>query len=384
VWHARRVTAVDAETYLRCRLEDALIAGPSFDHSRLVRQVSAALAVGAVDASAADQVLADAARAAGLRFGDSFEGGDFDNQPKVARTIACPTRIEQEWGTLVITHVTLGEHETVIGASGVLKAASPRRHHRREPWEELEVIDAAGGSRDAHFSGGSSGSSFDGQFQVHPALDPTSTFVTIAGYRVDLVDRPGGLGPRIESLEDLTPDERARRHLDLLSSSSRPGGEQESVIARETLADLGFDVPAEDARQGAHPTAHAAFHAHSSTAQKSASRWLAIGATTPTLDGVSITLNTLSDSGEMSCTGNVSGRLQDGSPYPMARVLAEDDLGQHYTSHLGQGGGGGGNFHGTLQLVPTLNPAAKMLTFVIDTLCHRVLVDVPLEWPEMP
>lgn len=372
----------EAETYLRCRLEDALIGSLDSGRQELGHRVRAALAIGALTEDAAELLLADADRAFGLRLADVDRDDDDvgDDRPEPPRTVVCPTVIEQDWGTLVITHLVLGEYESTVGVSGVLRAAPTRGPHRHdEPWQAIEVVDAAGTTHHSHFSGGSSDTSFDGGYTVCPGLDPAAAAVTVAGHRIDLADPPVPPAVRVESLHGLSPPERARRHLQLVSGGHGPWNQHEAQVARETFVDLELSDVDERPGAGARPARH---RGPRSRRDKTSSRWLAIGATTPPVDGLVLTLTTLTDDGRVSFIGTSHGPVNSEEHWPPIRLGAVDDLGTRYTGQPDQSSSGGRSFQVTERLVPDLAANATVLTIVIDTLCHQVLIDVPLDWQE--
>lgn len=375
------MSAPDAETYLRCRLEDALIAGSGSGREGLANRVRAALAVGVITDDAAEELLADAERAFAIRDEDEFGAYPEDEHPAPPRVVTCPTVIEQDWGTLVISHVAFGEHETTLGVSGVLHAARSRNRHRhRDRWAEIDIDDATGTTHHAHFSGGSSGNSFDGEYSVHPRLDPASTSITVAGRRIDLVDPPTPPVVRIDELHDLSALDRARRHLELALGGNQWRNSDDAQDARETFTDLGLDIP-EDADASTAKPARAP--GQRGRRSQGAGRYLGIGVTTPQVDGLVITLAALTDAGRLSISGTARGRINVEQHWPPpVLVSAVDDLGTHYVCHHDSGGGGSDGFQSTGRLVPALDPHATRLTIILDTLCHRALVDVPLDWQE--
>lgn len=387
---ARRVTesglppADVVETYLRCRLEDAVVdedGGPEVFRA----QVAAVRALGALPDDAAARLAHDAPRA--LRRLEHHHDHDrpADGPPAV---IACPTVVEQPWGTFVLTHVVAHPHQTVLGAFGTVRdhdalaagrAGHGHRHGHAGPgFPDTIDVDTGTGVQQAHFSGGAGSSGFSGAYTADPPLPPGAASITVLGRAVPLTGR-GTREFRVDPLAGLSAAQRAARHLELVAAREHWYEQDPAAAARGVFADLGVAVPdAGPAVPGRAPGPPRP-RRRGPRGRDAALRWIPIGAVTPLDDGWLALIAVLDRDGETGLAF-VGGTVDQHGGQPLWRTTVSDDRGRTLPTSVRDSGSDGEQFHAMVALDRPPAADATALSVAVDLLTHRVEVDVPLAW----
>ena len=112
-------------------------------------------------------------------------------------------------------------------------------------------------------------------------------------------------------------------------------------------------------------------------------------ATTPEIDGIALAVYAMRSEPEgLSLSAHAAGDLAAEAPDPdiLSGVRlawwAEDDRGNPYLGNWNGGSGWDGNWTGTVEFTPPLDPTATRLQLRPTGLRHRALIDIPLPpWP---
>jgi hypothetical protein len=415
LWQIQRVTAFDAELYLRFAGERLL----GEETSALTVMAQALVAVRAIDDAAAVAVLEDYVLASALR-GDvtsvySLEGADVEDRAAVeplepARVVSCERELALGFGTLGVSHVSLGRDETNLAVVlDIAPTGTRRRGHRRMLNSGplgVTLSDDRGTRRIAHFSGGGSDSRLEGHLHTHPGLHVETAYVEVDGHRIELV---GDVAPSEQWIEELPAQDPALRFL--WQCVTPEANTRESVVvepAIESLLAAGAlspDDPAlADLRAATEAMTSGALYGGPVSMSKALPEpWhsvfhpsrtggpvgtLAVNAATPVFDGFAVAVTALqSQRDAWAVEVEVAPGLERYSPFetPRARSRqltwwAADDRGKPFLGTIDTWSDGEHSGRGSIQFTSALDPKAKYIDLLPTAATRRAVIRVPLEW----
>ena len=402
----------DAELYLRLLGERALLSGESGRPfaSPLVERARALVAVGAIDADAAQKVVDDYARAARLRgSGHGVRHRPQRHSPAVPRSqrIAfCNRTIEQPWGRLELLHATLSDAETRLAVRLVAAPGSPpgRAPHHHGPLHNalpggLTVTDDRGTTVSTGFSGGGTDEEWSGHYASRQPLAVDTAWLEVLGERVELIAPPDG-NVEIQSLADLDPAQRYLQHC-LEGSPHRHHRSGAVLEVLQAFVDCGALAPDAPLAAETHQVSEAL--AQISPHVTVPARWrplfaragaqggpvgtTPVGAITPPFDDITAAVSQLASTEEgFRITLDLTGRLGMGGPFDdevdhvWLTYSAVDDRDNAYLGELDGWSGGDDGLSGEVAFWPALDPRATRLELRLTANRSRAVIRFPLDW----
>jgi hypothetical protein len=327
------------------------------------------------------------------------------------RVVPCERVIDQPGGRLTLHYVAFTSHATTIRAD--LRFDEPLRPGPRPDsipaWaRELSVTDARGTTAAAAFSGGGriGARVWHGEYETRPRLAPDAEWIELLGERVALTARPAVIQPWAEPLPEQDP---AVRHVwervatindfhdphlafeataaALVAAGALPAGAPVLDDARAALAVLRPRHPA-----GADPAPPP--RDLSGPWPSLLSRWgqrggpvrtIAVGAVTPSFDGVTAAVIALESRAEhFGISVELVPGVRTGLPYadlPDQQHLtwwAADDLGNYYLGEQGSWNPGAHRSHGAIGFWPALDQRATRIDLMPTATTTRAVIRVPL------
>jgi hypothetical protein len=425
------VTGFDGERYLRLIGERWVRRGGAArrpPHSPVLAASAAALvAVDAMTIAAAQAVVAEYDLSPGQGRHDPVggeAGRPADPAPPGAgelRVVPCERVIDQPGGRLTVHYVAFTSHATTIRAD--LRFDEPPRPGPRPDsipaWaRELSVTDARGTTTAAVFSGGGriGGTVWHGEYEIRPQLAADAEWIELLGERVELTARAAVIQPWAEPLPEQDP---AVRHVwervatindfhdphlaleatiaALVAAGALPAGAPVTDDARAALAVLrprGAD-PAAPPRDPAAPPRDPAVPPRDLPGpwRSLLARWgqaggpvrtIAVGAVTPSFDGVTAAVIALESRAEhFSIAVELVPGVRTGLPYadlPGQRHLtwwAADDQGNYYLGEQGSWNPGADRSWGTIGFWPALDQRATRVDLMPTATTTRAVIRVP-------
>jgi hypothetical protein len=407
---------MSAESYVRRCAEDGLRDVVDEDEGRgsdLQDRVRALVVIGLLEADVATTILSSYGRARALR-GLHTPGAYDDRQPVRAveqrRVRGCRAEVEVSGTTVVLRHVSLSPSRTRLAVTLRFARAtgSPAGRRHRSQFNgppDLDLRDDKGRAVRAHFAGGGGGAEWRGWYEAQPGLSPDTAWIEVAGTRLLLLDAVAGASATVEDLtDDERPlEERAVRYLDQCVEYGHPGLERNSLAAVvDTLVSCGAlsaDSPAVakvlNASGGPHSMAYPGSGPwifqpmHGGRGPQKPTGSILVGMTTPSFDGVSITVTELESTPHgFRIEVDGSGPVEFGHGYvsrfdtPRLSFTATDDLGNRYRGSIAEFEPGDDEFRGSVEFEPTLDTKAAELDLAFTTDRARAIVHVPLRWDE--
>ena len=422
------MTGFDGERYLRLIGERWVRRGGAArrpPHSPVLAASAAALvAVDAMTIAAAQAVVAEYDLSPGQGHHDPVGGEAARPAAPVPpgtgelRVVPCERVIDQPGGRLTLHYVAFTSHETTIRAD--LRFDEPPRPGPRPDstpaWaRELSVTDARGTTMAAVFSGGGriGGTVWHGEYEIRPRLAADAEWIELLGERVALTARPAVIQPWAEPLPEQDP---ALQHLwervatlndfhdphlaleatiaALVAAGALPAGAPVIGDARAALAVLrprGAD-PAAPPRDPAVLPRDLPGPWRSLLARWGQAggpvRTIAVGAVTPSFDGVTVAVIALESRAEhFSIAVELVPGVRTGLPYadlPGQRHLtwwAADDLGNYYLGEQGSWNPGADRSWGTIGFWPALDQRATRIDLMPTAATARAVIRVPCAAP---
>lgn len=411
----------DAERYLRRAgeqwLRDSIINGPSSDPVPAAT-AAALVAVDAITTAGARAILDDYDLALTSREDRRLIRRQAARpiasaHPGIGRlrVVPCERVIGQPWGQLTIHYIALTDHATSLRVTLELRQSHGRPSGRPMPARErqLTVTDSRGTTAVAEFSGGSrrGDPAWHGQYHVRPPLAADAAWIELLGERVELTAAPAGIQTWAQPLPAQDP---AVRHLwervATLNDFHDPHRALEATIAALVAAGA---LRAGDSRIGAARAVLAVLRPGAGAPagtpvglpdpwRSLLARWrqtggpagtIAVGAITPSFDGVTAALIELESRDEhFGITVELVPGVRTGLPYrdlPDQRHLtwwAADDLGNHYLGEQGSWNPGDDRCRGTIGFWPALDRRASSVDLIPTATAARAVIRVPLPWAE--
>jgi hypothetical protein len=417
----------DAELYLRLQGEEVLLAREHRSpwDTPLVKSASALVAVGAISATKAEEVIDDYALAEalrteqGLEYRGSFGPARRRRKRKIKpleprRVVPCDDVIEDAQGTLEIRRVALAEHFTTIAVTWRPNATQgrPRRRGRMtlgggpvSP-PHPTVVDDQGTRSGTAFSGGGSELEWEGRLTTHRPLARDTAWIELDGTRVELAAHPAEWSV---SVDELPEQPAAHAYLWRRLAIRNDVHELESLDpAIEALLAAGALEPDDpvidevrtvwEALQG-HPRMQSNGRARRQVPQPWRSLLsrqgredgpegtIALSAVTPEFDGFSVAVSSVESRPdgfqvevEVTPGTEVREHFDWRVPPPRLAWWAEDDRGNHYLGHIQSWGGGEDHDSCDLQFRPPLHPRASKLRIMPTGEKSRAVITVPLPW----
>ncbi|MGD0245263.1 MAG: hypothetical protein ABSB59_33755 [Streptosporangiaceae bacterium] len=414
----------DGERYLRLIGERWVRRGGAARrplHSPVLAASAAALvAVDAMTIAAAQAVVAEYDLSPGQGRHDPV-GGEAGRPAAPAppgigalRIVPCERVIDQPGGRLILRYVAFTSHATTIRAD--LRFEKPPRPGPRPDsipaWaREVSVTDARGTTTAAVFSGGGRIGSpvWHGQYETSPRLAADTAWIELLGERVEVTAPPAVIQTWAEPLPEQDP---AVRHVwervatlndfhdphlafeatiaALVAAGALPAGAPVIGDARAALAVLrprGTD-PAAPPRDPAAPPPDLAEPWRSLLARWGQAggpvRTIAVGAVTPSFDGVTAAVIALESRAEhFSIEVELVPGVRTGLPYAdlpgQRRVTwwAADDQGNYYLGEQGSWNPGADRSWGTILFWPALDQRATSIDLMPTAATTRAVIRVP-------
>jgi hypothetical protein len=323
------------------------------------------------------------------------------------RVVPCERVIDQPGGRLTLHYVAFTSHATTIRTDLRLDEPPPRQPHP-DPlpaWaRQLSVTDSRGTTAEAVFSGSGliGGSVWHGQYETHPQLAADTAWIELLGERLDLAAEPAVIQTWTEPLPEQDP---AIRHVwervatindfhdlhlaleatiaALVAAGALPAGAPVIDDARAALAVL--------RPRGAAPAAPPA--APAAPWRSLLARWgqaggpvrtIAVGAVTPSFDGVTAAVVALESRAEhFGITVELAPGVRTGLPYgdlpgqPYLTWWAADDLGNYYLGEQGSWNPGADRSWGTIGFWPALDQRATRIDLMPTAATTRAVIRVP-------
>jgi hypothetical protein len=415
----------------------------------LAASAAALVAVDAMTIAAAQAVIAEYDRSPGQGHHDPVSGEAgrpaAPAPPGIGELLVVPCErvIDQPGGRLTLHYVAFTSHATTIRAD--LRFDEPPRPGPRPDsipaWaRELSVTDARGTTAAAAFSGGGriGARVWHGEYETRPRLAPDAEWIELLGERVALTARPAVIQPWAEPLPEQDP---AVRHVwervatindfhdphlaleatiaALVAAGALPAGAPVIDDARAALTVLRprrADPPAPPRSTGPPaPPRSADPPAPPRSADPAApprdrpgrdrpgpwrsllARWgqaggpvltIAVGAVTPSFDGVTAAVIALESSAEhFSIAVELVPGVRTGLPYadlPGQRHLtwwAADDQGNYYLGEQGSWNPGADRSWGTIGFWPALDQRATRIDLMPTAATTRAIIRVPCAPP---
>ena len=433
----------DAELHLRLTGERLLIehrgdeGGPW--ESPLDAAAHALVAVGALPATTAQAIVNDYDLAQSCRSGES--SGFRRHQHRLAaqaaaaaapgdlgrfRPLSCGQVIGQPWGNLIVDHIVLSEHSTVLHVTMHPSAAQGGRFGRvsrfalgpaaRPPARvgthmaatgipgQLTLTDDQGTSVTAGFSGGGTDTEWAGEFEAQPGLALDARWIEVLGQRIELADDlPPGVAVWTEPVAEQHPGRRyLQARLAMLLSAHEDAPLDTTIGALVAAGALAAGDPAiAEARAVLQQHTHGG--QRGAGAQRLAEPWrsllaargrgpaprgrIMVGAATPRFGGVSVGVLAVRSTGE-ELTADVE--LVPGVPHwheglsragqPMLIWWAADDVGGYYLGQPGSWQSSHERAGGRIEFWPALDAAATRLDIMPTMLTERAVIRIPLNW----
>ncbi len=412
----------DAERYLRLLGERELASGADLQHAelngraQLAPAAAAFVACGVLDADSAGAISSDYRRADALRLGDHHRlGHAVSTAPSIApaeplaprRVHALESEIHLENGRKLLLHsLTIAEDDAWLQAE--IHSEVPFQHGVGAGGPALSIRTPEGKEIALGFSGGYSDHHARGRFSLQGVLDPTCSYIDVDGTRVELpppaepppvlVESFGSAGVGLRYLWQLlaTVGHRPQRQniegaLAALQAAGVVAEDDAEVAAIRWVTDLqqgrsrhlrgsgagtppapGVPAPWRSLLAGPRPTS-------------GARGAIALAATTPVFDGVSIAINHLRSTAEglaidAETTGPADSHPGFSAHYSVPLAWwAADDRGHHYLGEIDGWSSNESGGKGEIRFGP-LDPEASELTFAVTALNARALISVPLDW----
>jgi hypothetical protein len=411
----------DPQLHLRLLGERGILNGDERGRGRNSPLMEAALAltaIGAIGLEEATEIVESYALAAGLRNGEGMArwriqtGSNAPATPESRRTILCQATLERPNEEIFVRSVTLTPSETrlrvLIRARGV--GLSHRHRMGRGPAAVMfsyPIRDDRGGKGTTSFGGGGSDSEWRGRLISSQPLAVNAEWLELDGTRIELVDTPS---PSTVTIETLANDNQASNYVwRWLATNDRHGPPLQLDPLLEVLslaAGLQFDDQQLEAINQAAESRRFRGQSQSGPAtgpidgvpeewrsflhpkpkRRGASGRVALAATTPPFDGLTVAADELtSDMQGWQVEVDISPGINFG---PFGRSLsslrvawwAVDDRGQYYLGHMSASNGGPDGTAGTLEFSPALDGDAKRLTLLPSGPTERARIEFPLDW----
>jgi hypothetical protein len=424
------VPRFDAELYLRLIGEQMLL-----DASRerggwsspLDDAAGALVAVGAITAAKAQQVLSDYSLAQSVRGGHGYPhmAMRMRRSPrarpralKFKRVVPVDLVIDDPQGRLQLRYAVIGEE---ISLAFVYRPGPVPRSARRHgtmmtfgggaglPWgaPAPTLTDDRGNSATLSFSGGGSDMEWTGRLSAGDQLAADTRWLELDGRRIELDTAPVSAEVCVEELDEADP---ARRYLwHRLAVPERHGMPQEIDPAVEALIAAGALAPEDPAiaeleavreRMPHHPHHRPGIGGIRTLPEPwrsllrrvgrsdGPSGTLVLGAGTPLFDGHRVGVLSL----ESDASGfNAEVEVTPGMMHPFGGQAGEqlawwarDDKGNHYLGSPGSWSGGGDYGGGEINFWPALDPRARRLELRLTAAGERAVIAFPLQWTSRP
>jgi hypothetical protein len=408
----------DGERYLRLIGERWVRKGGATrrpPHSPVLAAAAAALvAVDAMTIAAAQAVVGEYDLSRGQRHHDPVSG--MTDRPAApappgigeVRVVPCERVIDQPGGRLTLHYVAFTSHATAIRADLRLDEPPPRQP-RPDPFpawaRQLSVADSHGTTAAAVFSGSGriGGTVWRGQYETDPQLAADTAWIELLGERMELAAPPAVIQTWAEPLPEQDP---AIRHVwervatindfhdphlafqatiaALVAAGALPAGAPVIGDARAALAVLRprSADPAAPPRDlaGPWPSLLARWGQAGGPV-----RTIAVGAVTPSFDGVTAAVIALESRAEhFGITVELVPGVRTGLPYgdlPDQRHLtwwAADDLGNYYLGEQGSWNPGADRSWGTIGFWPALDQRATRIDLMPTAATARAVIRVPV------
>ena len=440
MWHDPAVAPFDPALYLRLLGERALLDRRERGHgerSRLFEAASALVAVDAVDAAVAQEIVEDYQLAAALR---SEGQGAFlalrrahrATAPPAAapltpkRVVPCFTAFEHQVGEIEVKTVSLGEDAITLAVTIRGSAQPPRSRRSRGGTRffgfggggpmSLRVVDDAGGSASAHFGGGGSDEEWRGQFTTSGPLNPATAWIEVDGHRIDLDADPIPVTVTIEPLPEQSPAVAYLWHRIAVGNRFQHPSEPVEVAIETLIAAGALTLPALEIDQvraaagslgyGPHgrggpgsafpasrlPDPWPSLLAALSARRAPARGVVGFGAVTPPFEGITVAAAGLeADDDGFSIEVEVSPRLASLGPMdepalgqPSIAWWARDDRGNAYLGEIHGWSSDSVSSRAQMHFMPPLDAAARRLDFMPTATRTRAVMAIPLEWADEP
>jgi hypothetical protein len=330
------------------------------------------------------------------------------------RVVPCERVIDQPGGRLTLYYVAFTSHATTIRTDLRLDEP-PLRQPRPDPlpaWaRQLSVTDSRGTTAEAAFSGSGriGGSVWHGQYETHPRLAADTEWIELLGERLELAAKPADIRTWTEPLPEQDP---AVRHVwervatindfhdphlaleatiaALVAAAALPAGAPVIGDARAALAVLRprSADPAAPPRDPAAPLRDLSEPWRSLLARWGQAggpvRTIAVGAVTPSFDGVTAAVIALESRAEhFGITVELVPGARTGLPYgdlpgqPHLTWWATDDLGNYYLGEQGSWNPGADRSWGTIGFWPALDQRATRIDLRPAAATTRAVIRVP-------
>jgi hypothetical protein len=405
----------DAETYLRLRAEQSLLAGGSCQVDyRLAGSARALAAVGVIDIELARRVVEDYTRARVLR-------GRYDTHPTAVtrsalaaprRIVGCGHVINVTVGRLTVRYAVFDPAETRLALTLTLDDAQepdPVEDHPAAETTEtnpaITVTDDRGTSVTSSDLSVESDSEREwrGFLTLRPALNPGTRWIELLGERVEFPPDHPDLTVTIENFTDADAMDRYLAQC-LTAVGNQPQSDSigpaiEALRVAGLLEHHGVSemMMFYQALRGPGPVAVKDEPWRSLSARRGATGGprgtLLLGVTTPRFGGISVTLlDLVSADGGFRCGFELGGPADLGTHHDpglsgtFVTFAGLDDRGNFYLGDTDEDEcvGGGGTASGTLSFWPALDPQATRLDLIVTTDRARALINVPLTWEDTP
>jgi hypothetical protein len=410
----------DAELYLRLVEERALLDQKQSrgrnPWDQPGTEVAAALvAVDALDAGLAQEIVDEYAMAQGLRAGGHQIHGmrAFPRPPgkriplTAPRVVATGWTLEPEWGKVRVHYVALGDRNTALAITATESSPGTIMHTRGPggmPITQPQLTDDQGKTQVAHFSGGRGNAGYSGRLVAQPPLSRTTRWIEMGEARIDLGESESSATSLVEPLSPMGPAVRhlwrrlgTFRHRHFGSGSSIEMTIDAFVAAGALAAD---DPVIEEVRRvsvalSSQPGASAnvpepwASLIAGNQRNDGPTGAAAIGVVSDPVDGTVICVEGLvsaPDSFQVSVATSpgeslASHPFRTGVKEVALAWSAEDDRGNHHVGGMNGWGGGPDLSEGTIEFWPPIHPQARELKLMATAATERAVITVPLpDW----
>ncbi|MGD0391732.1 MAG: hypothetical protein ABSC41_03750 [Acidimicrobiales bacterium] len=379
-------------------------------------EVAAALvAVDALDADLAQEIVDEYAFAQGLRpGGHQMHGMHHFSQPPgkrvplaAPRVVATGWTLEPEWGKVRVHYVSLGDRNTSLAITATESAPGTLMHAQGPggmPITQPQLTDDQGTTQIAHFNGGGGGGGYNGRLVTQRPLSKTTRWIDMGEGRIEIGDAGPPASVRVEPLPQM---ESAARHIwrRLGTFRHRHFGAGSSIdMTIEAFLAAGVLAPDDPLIEEAHqvslalsgnptagtnipePWASLIAGTHRNDGPTGA---LAIGAVTDQVDGTVISAEGLISTPDSFQVSVATSPGESHAAHPFRSAVkdvaivwsAEDDRGNCHVGGMNGWGGSPDLSEGTIEFWPPIHAQARELKLMATGATERAVITVSLaDW----